>query len=332
MDGEVRGSSAPIDVAAASRRISTRLSQMIAHYWRPAVQGAVGVFRRKVAAVHAGPSPSDPLLLTLEQEVIPRLLRAHPQPSMQSRLSAQTQVDPMPRANAAEVASAGTVVVTPHQVRELTQLLIHSGIDRSLAYVDAVREAGVSSERVLMELLSPASEWLGDLWCEDKACFAEVTTALWRLQELLNHISPDFQHNARPPHGARILLCATPGEAHVFGMKVLAEFLRRDGWDVRDEPMANVHELLGAVRHEWYDVIGFSLACDNGVERLASTIREARAQSRNPELKVMVGGAAFNTRPDWVALTGADATAVSAQQAVLHARQLLGLIECGYTV
>jgi methanogenic corrinoid protein MtbC1 len=251
---------------------------------------------------------------------------------MQSRLSAQTQVDPMPRANAAEVASAGTVVVTPHQVRELTQLLIHSGIDRSLAYVDAVREAGVSSERVLMELLSPASEWLGDLWCEDKACFAEVTTALWRLQELLNHISPDFQHNARPPHGARILLCATPGEAHVFGMKVLAEFLRRDGWDVRDEPMANVHELLGAVRHEWYDVIGFSLACDNGVERLASTIREARAQSRNPELKVMVGGAAFNTRPDWVALTGADATAVSAQQAVLHARQLLGLIECGYTV
>jgi methanogenic corrinoid protein MtbC1 len=86
------------------------------------------------------------------------------------------------------------------------------------------------------------------------------------------------------------------------------------------------------VRHEWYDIIGFSLACDNGVEKLASTIREARAQSRNPELKVMVGGAAFNTRPDWVALTGADATAVSAQQAVLHARQLLGLIECGYTV
>jgi methanogenic corrinoid protein MtbC1 len=250
---------------------------------------------------------------------------------MQSQLCAQAQVDPAPRANAANAASAGTLVVTPHQVRELTQLLIHSGIDRSLAYVDAVRAAGVSSEQVMMELLSPASEWLGDLWCEDRACFAEVTTALWRLQELLNHISPDFQRNARPPHGARILLCAAPGEAHVFGMKVLAEFLRRDGWDVRDEPMSNVHELLGAVRHEWYDVIGFSLACDNGIERLVSAVREVRAQSRNRDVKVMVGGAAFNTRPDWVALTGADATATSAQQAVLHARRLLGLIEGDYT-
>jgi methanogenic corrinoid protein MtbC1 len=73
-------------------------------------------------------------------------------------------------------------------------------------------------------------------------------------------------------------------------------------------------------------MVGFSMACDSRIDKLATLIREIRRASRNPHVGVLVGGKAFLDRPELTALVGADATARDGQQAVLKAETLLALL------
>jgi methanogenic corrinoid protein MtbC1 len=80
------------------------------------------------------------------------------------------------------------------------------------------------------------------------------------------------------------------------------------------------------VRHNWYGLIGFSMACETELDELAACIRGVRRASRNPNIGVMVGGPIFLEHPEFVALVGADATARDGRQAVLQAQGLLALL------
>jgi methanogenic corrinoid protein MtbC1 len=51
-----------------------------------------------------------------------------------------------------------------------------------------------------------------------------------------------------------------------------------------------------------------------------------RQQSRNRDVKVMVGGALFVEQPDRVALVGADSTAGDGREAIREAEILVGAV------
>jgi methanogenic corrinoid protein MtbC1 len=118
----------------------------------------------------------------------------------------------------------------------------------------------------------------------------------------------------------------SPGEQHMFGISMVAEFFRRSGWDVVGGPTAKPGDLIGMVRGESYEVVGLSLSGEARLDGLAARIRELRRASRNRAVRVMVGGQVFNDRPDLVALVGADATAADARAAPGQASELLNLL------
>jgi methanogenic corrinoid protein MtbC1 len=117
-----------------------------------------------------------------------------------------------------------------------------------------------------------------------------------------------------------------PGEQHSFGLMMVGEFFRRQGWDVHSATGAPGREIVGMLRQQWFSMVGFSMACDSRIDKLATLIREIRRASRNPHVGVLVGGKAFLDRPELTALVGADATARDGQQAVLKAETLLALL------
>jgi len=81
------------------------------------------------------------------------------------------------------------------------------------------------------------------------------------------------------------------------------------------------------VRAEWFDVVGLSVGVDAQIEAVSSAIVAVRKASRNASVGVMVGGALFASRPELVAVVGADATAADAPQAVVQAENLMALRE-----
>lgn len=196
----------------------------------------------------------------------------------------------------------------------------------ALAFVTALRDGGSSVESIYLDLLAPAARELGDRWVDDSCSFVDVTMALGRLQTVLRDLSSMFvrEHPERELVGSALLACV-PGEQHSLGLFMVAEFFIRDGWGVRVGPPISEADLLSDVRGGWYDVVGFSLACDSRFDRLKREISRVRAASRNRNVLILVGGRTFNEHPELVKRVGADASALNAELAPEQARRMLAL-------
>ena len=70
-------------------------------------------------------------------------------------------------------------------------------------------------------------------------------------------------------------------------------------------------------------MIGVSLGCETLLPTLTRLVTELRRTSRNPSVRVMVGGPIFMNHPEYSALVGADATAGDARLAITIAESLL---------
>jgi methanogenic corrinoid protein MtbC1 len=250
------------------------------------------------------------LLQTIEGEIIPRLMLVHRVADGQREPSAGGQLRP-------ETAD----------VEALARIVLEGDTERSLHFVEGLLQRGVPLDSVYLDLLAPTARHLGTMWETDQSDFMQVTIGLWRLQEVLHELGPAFLNESEPAEpGRRVFLVPVPGDQHTFGTVIVAEFLRRAGWDVWDDPGASKEEILRIVRKEWFAVVGLSVSCEQHLEGLSSVIRAIRRASRNPAVGVMVGGKPFIDSPDRVALVGADATASDGRQAALQAQKLVSLL------
>lgn len=262
----------------------------------------------------AGSAPGAPqpdqrmarLISTIEGEIVPRLVLSRrvtrpPQAARSSDLRSPDQSD----------------------VAELVRLLLHHDVAVASAYIETVRQRGATLERVCLDLLAPAARELGTLWEQDECDFMQVTVGLCRLHQLLRELSPEFASEDDARTGdRRILLATCPGDQHTFGIALVAQFLRRAGWDVWHEFLATSQEILEVSRQHWFSVVGLSVAVETRLDDLADTIKAIRAGSRNRSVGILVGGPILIHRPELAAIVGADATALDGPQAVQRAEHI----------
>jgi methanogenic corrinoid protein MtbC1 len=253
------------------------------------------------------------LARTIEGEIIPRLMLSRRTDRAYRR--AEPEACGLARSpkviEAADIADFVNIVLTPDA-------------GAAIAYVEAVRHQGVALQTIYLDLLAPAARRLGRLWDEDLCDFATVTAGLGRLQQVLRELSPAFRNAAqRGDRDYRALLAPLPGDQHTFGLIVVAEFFLRAGWDVWGGPRTSSDELPLIVGGEWFDLVGISAGSEGALDDLAAEIRVIRRASRNQALAVMVGGPIFVEHPEFVAMVGADATAVDGRQAPLQAEELI---------
>lgn len=250
------------------------------------------------------------LTRTVSEEVLPRLLLSHVR---RKRRGADHSLRPSAR-----------------HVVELTRLSVAPDGVGAVRLVRGLLARGVSLDSICLDLLTPAARRLGALWLQDRCDFALVTIGTARLASIHEAITADF--DPPPPTGPaarRILLAAVPGEQHVFAVAVLAGFFRRAGWSVTTGPFASERELVAAVRRESFDLIGLSVSRAALLDRLGLLLRRVRRASRQRSVRVMLGGAALDARPEAAALLGADASAGDPLEAVEVAGRLTALFERG---
>lgn len=252
-----------------------------------------------------GPSDQAPeqrralLSSAISQQVIPRLIRAH---HAHGENLAQ---------DAPDFSTVTGRPISAADVKELVRMVLLPDDHPARASVEAMRLRGIPVEALFIDLLAPAARHLGELWEEDLCNFADVTVGVGRLQQLMRDLSPGLL--TRAPSGEqprRILLLPSPGEQHTFGLVMVGDFFRSAGWDVAGGPVASL-DAEGLVRREWYDVVGFSLASDVHLSRLAPAITAVRKASRNPRVGILVGGPMFLRQAGLVAEVGADAVAIN---------------------
>ncbi|MBL6455662.1 cobalamin B12-binding domain-containing protein [Belnapia sp. T6] len=240
----------------------------------------------------------------LAAEVIPRLRLAHAD-----------------RAPILALAESGPVDVLG------AMLLRHDAISAT-AYVEMLHRSGTSAEDLCLDLLAPVARLLGHWWADDVCDFVTVTLGVLHLRRLREAMLPRLLQGAPllRPGAPSILLAPVPGEQHVFGLEMVADFFRRAGWHAMVVPVRSIADLTGLLRREHVDILGLSSGAAERMDVVARTIRKARQSARNRCMGVMVGGPAFDRHPGQAPLVGADAMAADARTAPVQAARLMQVL------
>ncbi len=258
---------------------------------------------------------ADGLVKAIETEVLPRLMLVH---------------------RSDEVTSPGrkpdTRFGTPEQIDDFVDVLIRGSAHAASEIVDGLIATGIPVEDVFLGLMAPTAKRLGELWEEDLCDFADVTIGLCRLHELLRHnsvLGDDVFRAGVDAERPSILLGTACGDQHVFGLMMVSEFFRRDGWMVWTEPGASVRELSRISSDQSFDCIGLSLATSASKRDVKNEIARLRSASRNGNVQVLIGGALLGREEDVHKQVGADGYAVDASKAPVFARDLLAKATIG---
>jgi MerR family transcriptional regulator, light-induced transcriptional regulator len=248
------------------------------------------------------------LVNAIESEIIPRLMANH---------GGEPHTDGFVRSSA----------IPESEVQSFTRIALSSDSASCHNFVESLRMRGVSLRSVYLDLLGPAARELGSMWTRDECDFTEVTTGLWRIQQLMYDLSPDFQNSGEHPQRGQqhqIMLMPVPGSQHTLGILMVAEFFRKAGWRVWGEPTAQASDMIAAVTQNWFDVVGLSIGSEPQLEGIDALIIELRRASQNPSLIIMAGGPVFVHHPEYVKSIGADICAMNAEEAVREAEKQVG--------
>jgi methanogenic corrinoid protein MtbC1 len=242
------------------------------------------------------------LARTIEGEVIPRLLMAH-------------RTDLLPPA-----APVEAVKFDERAAERLARMVLAQNDEAAMAYVHALIADGLPLETIYLDLLAPSARWLGQQWADDELTFTDVTLGLSRLQRVMRILASSVGEATRRDRNrfGRIVLATVPGEQHLFGLLMLEEFFRRDGWEVECLPGVNRADLIEAVRQCRPEAVGISASVDDHLDDLRVLIADMRAAVQDRSLVVMVGGRCFDEDPKHFKTVGADFTAVDGRHAVSH--------------
>lgn len=240
---------------------------------------------------------------TIENELIPRLMLAFD--------SRQTDLDPARvRASLAD------------HVPEFVQLLIEQDAYVAARYVEVLRSDGYPLANLYLDLLGPAARRLGDMWEEDTCSFADVTIGVCRMHQVLLEFTRCFDATASSGKDSRNALVApVPGEQHTFGLFMVMEFLRRDGWNCYSGTPATRKEFLALARAHDFELIGLSVSADRHVDDARRLIADLK---RSSAAKIVVGGGSILDNPELAKELGADGMASDGREAVQVIDALVG--------
>lgn len=272
------------------------------------------------ASVHGAPSSSgggdadegcrQSMMSVIEDQIIPRLIFARS--TTEDRLRQLSQ-PPQARSRPG-----------PDEIAWFARRCASEDHAGARVVIDRMVAAGVSEESVFMDLIAPAARHLGALWEVDAIDFTAVTTGLVLMNEIIHGMGYEYQ---RGPQAAgpsrRIMLASAPGSQHILGLAIVSQFFRKAGWQVALEVSVSAAELRRAVRNEWFDVIGLSVAIGLQLPDLPRLIDELKAASRNPDVVVLLGGPVFSLLPVSASQLHAEAICTDAQQAVAMALELI---------
>lgn len=249
------------------------------------------------------------LVEVIQEQIIPRLLNS------QQFLTVS--------GNDAGYAAPLDLDIGP-QVLSFAEACIHSDTQGANAIVDQLIDRGLRSDRLFLELITPAARHLGILWEQDLCDFTQVTCGLAQMHQITYRLGYEFQDG---PHveGAveRVMLACAPGSQHFLGLTIVADFFRKTGSEVVLEISSTETELERAVANEWFDVIGLSVAIETQLPALPALVRKLRAGSGNPKVRVVLGGPIFLLRKYEPTEFGADAISTDAREAVVVVKQLV---------
>lgn len=207
---------------------------------------------------------------------------------------------------------------TDSKIDELAAALIATEPDAGIAFVDRIRAKGASVETVYLAYLAQAARTLGVWWEEDKISFPDVTLATGHIYAIMRGLRPLFRPNEIVRQHPSALFTAVPGENHLLGLSMAADFYRKHGWDISLKRGMDHDDIVHYAATSGHQLIGLSAAGEHAIVPLAKLMIALRISA--PNATIMVSGAILNTSYDSVEALGADILPLTMDAALEQSR------------
>lgn len=247
------------------------------------------------------------ILSLVESQIIPRLLTA--ERIKKRHLS---------------LVPASRALPTQKEIELFVDLCISKDQKVSQTFVDHFLETGLHKEDILLELIAPAARYLGSQWDDDRMDFSQVNLGFVRLHAITNDFRfADKEGLFLKGKVNRVMIATAPGSLHMLGATIVADFFRKEDWQVVVAISSSANGLVKTVSNEWFDVIGLSISIEQQLTNLADLIDQFKCTSLNPDAAVLLGGPIFSAKKLRALDFGADGICIDAKNAVGLAVSLL---------
>ena len=188
--------------------------------------------------------------------------------------------------------------------------------------LNAVKE-GVNIEDIYIEVFQKSQYEVGRLWLSNKISVAKEHFCSAATQMIMSQLYPYIF--ASDKIGKKFVGATIGGELHEIGIRMVADFFEMRGWDTyylgANAPATTI---LKAIEENNADLIGLSIAMPFHRTLLADTISDIRNSAVGRDVKILIGGAAFDQKTDYH-FFGADGFAPSALKAIEVANKLFDI-------
>jgi methanogenic corrinoid protein MtbC1 len=200
----------------------------------------------------------------------------------------------------------------------LLSLLLHGDSRGSLQLASQSVQTVDDLKQFYLDVVCPVMYRIGLLWEKNDISVAEEHVATAMIGRITAVLYPRFANV--DAHRGKAVVTAGPNEFHEVGARMFADFLEMEGWDVT---YLGAHtpkeELLIILKKHKPFIVALSVATVFNLDHAKQTIEMIKADPETKDIKIMVGGLAFNSMPQLWRNFDAAGYAVDANKGALSA-------------
>jgi methanogenic corrinoid protein MtbC1 len=211
------------------------------------------------------------------------------------------------------------------QAKSFLNYLLAGNPGRAREVIMKALAAGTPLREIYTGFFQPVLWETGRLWERNEVTIAQEHYITGEIRGIMMQLHDRITEAGRAAPRKKTVVTACVGEElHEIGIRMVADFLVMDGWDVypvgANTPAKSI---LAAVRERKADVVALSVTMPFRLAELRYLIRSLREGKDTAPVKILVGGHPFAVLPDLGKLVGADAVAMGAEEAVAAADRLI---------
>jgi len=195
----------------------------------------------------------------------------------------------------------------------LFEKMLRAERQAAVEMVESLLREGVKPEFVVQKLLDPALVKQGQMWGSGQLSLAQAYVSARIAEEILLRCV-EARHDNEPIKKRGVIVIGNiEDDFHSLGRKIVAIFLKSNGWivyDLGNDVMAEDFVEEAVARN------AAIIAASAMMYTTALNIKKIRKildeRSLSGRIKLAVGGAVFNGRPDLVSEVGGDGSAANA--------------------